>query len=88
VRDVGVVAGVLDDADRGGAGLEELPGQRERRVPVVRQVDPHRVGELAGEQRGVGGGGGGGRAGTRRPAVPQPAAAVPAHGLIVPGPRA
>ncbi len=79
VGDVRVVAGVLDDAR---AWPRRPPAARAASAKdgclSVRQVDRHRVGELAGEQRGVGGGGGGGRAGAGRPAVAQPGAALPA----------
>ena len=69
VGDVGIVAGVLDDAR--GRGVVVAPRERQRKCRALsaRQRDLDRVRKDAGEQRRIGGRGGGGRTGAGSPAA-------------------
>ena len=71
VGDVRVVTGVLHHSCLGVVLVELLDREREGRLLPLRQRDPYRVRELAGEQCGVRRGGGRGRARAGGPAVPQ-----------------
>jgi hypothetical protein len=71
VRDVGVVAGVLDDAGGGGIGVAPRGRERKARPLAARQRDLDRIEEIAGEQRRVGGFRRRGRAGAGGPAAAQ-----------------
>ena len=52
MRDVGIVAGILDDAGARAARRQFGERQRKARLLPARQADRHRIGELAGQQRG------------------------------------
>ena len=69
MRDVGIVAGVLDDAGRRPPVARFGDGQREGDAVAARQRDLDRIGEIAGQQRRAGGLGRRGGAGAGRPAA-------------------
>lgn len=69
--DIGVIAGVLDDAGAGEAIAAFLHRQRKGRARAAGQQHRHRIGKFAGQQRTVGGAGCRGRAGAGGPAAAQ-----------------
>jgi hypothetical protein len=71
VGDVGVVAGILDDAGRGMPPPSRLPRQRKARLFAPGQGDLDRIGKLTGEQGRERRFGGGRRAGPGGPAAAQ-----------------
>ena len=79
---VGIVARVLHDAGGRRLGVAAGDRQREGRPLAVRQRDLHRIGERAGQQRGIGRLGGRGRAGAGGPAAAK-RRVVLAHGASV-----
>src|SRR5262249_41082228 len=79
MRNVGVVAGVLDDAGATTAFAQFGEPQREGRRCTARQADRDRVGESAGQQRGKGRARGSSRTGAGRPAAAQRSDLLPCH---------
>ena len=71
MRDVGVVAGILDDCRCGGAGLQASLRQGEAGRAPTRQADGHRIGETPAGQRTEGSLHRRRGARTRGPAAPQ-----------------
>ena len=71
MRDVGIVAGILDDAGAGEAIAAFLHRQRKGRARAAGQQHRHRIGKFAGQQRLVGGAGRCGGAGAGGPAAAQ-----------------
>ncbi len=84
---VGIVARVLDDARACHAVAQRLAGQGKARRFALGQGDGHGIGELAGQERGIGRRRGGGGAGAGGPAAAQVLslglAGALAHGAIV-----
>ena len=71
MRDIRIVARVLDDTSAGKSLAQLLEGERETRPRSARQGDGNRRGETAEEQCLIGRAGGGGGAGAGRPSLAQ-----------------